>query len=128
MQGRSLVPLLQRRQVDWPDEVFIQISESQVGRAVRTRRWKYGVEAPGASGWDDPGAEVYRESYLFDLEADPFELSNLIGSEAHRGVAGVMRERLLRRLGEAGEAKPTIEEAPRRPLGQRRVSAEEERM
>jgi hypothetical protein len=33
-----------------------------------------------------------------------------------------MRERLIRRMVEAGEAAPTIEVAPSRPSGQRRVS------
>ena len=37
MQGKSLLPLVQKRTVSWPEEVFVQISESQVGRAVRTR-------------------------------------------------------------------------------------------
>ena len=36
--------------VEWPDDVFIQISEAQVGRALRTKRWKYGVDAPDKQG------------------------------------------------------------------------------
>ncbi|MEL7237442.1 MAG: sulfatase-like hydrolase/transferase, partial [Planctomycetota bacterium] len=42
VQGRSLLPLLRRETAGWPEEVFVQISESHFGRAVRTRRWKYG--------------------------------------------------------------------------------------
>ena len=44
------MPLIQRRGEDWPEESFIQISEAQVGRAVRTARWKYGVDAPFKQG------------------------------------------------------------------------------
>ena len=126
IQGRSFLPLAQKREVDWPSEMFVQISESEVGRAVRTQRWKYGVTAPGKSGWDDPASEQYIESYLYDLLADPYELNNLIEYESHNEVKQVMRERLMRRMAEAGEAVPEIEPtANSRPAGQRIVSHEE---
>ncbi len=125
MQGRSFLPLLHGEAAGWPEEVFVQISESQVGRAVRTRRWKYGVQAPDGRGGQDPGAERYVEEYLYDLDADPYELTNLIGLDSHREVARTMAERLLRRMVAAGEAPPVIEAAPARRGGQRRVSPEE---
>ena len=106
MQGRSLLPLLRGERAGWPEEVFVQISESQVGRAVRTRRWKYGVDAPGRSGRDDSGSDRYVEQYLYDLEADPYELRNLAGLRSHEAVAAAMRERLIRRMLEAGEEAP----------------------
>ena len=127
MEGRSILPLLRGERAGWPEEVFVQISESQVGRAVRTQRWKYGVSAPDRDGWQDAAADGYVEEYLYDLQADPYELTNLIGLESHREVAEVMRERLVRRMVEAGEAEPAIEPAPERPSGQRRVSREEAR-
>ncbi|HEY66401.1 MAG TPA: sulfatase-like hydrolase/transferase [Caldilineae bacterium] len=125
MQGRSILPLVRGEAIDWPREVFIQISESQVGRAIRTHRWKYGVTAPDKDGWRDPGAERYVEEYLYDLEADPYELTNLIGLESHREVATRLRERLVQRMEEAGEPAPVIEPAPTRPSGQRRILPEE---
>jgi arylsulfatase A-like enzyme len=125
MEGRSILPLLRGETEGWPEEVFIQISEAQVGRAVRTHRWKYGVTAPGKDGWRDPASEQYVEEYLYDLRADPYELTNLIGLASHREVAAVMRERLIRRMVEAGEAEPSIDPAPTRPSGQRHVSSED---
>ena len=127
MQGRSLMPLLRGGVADWPAEVFVQISEAQVGRAVRTRRWKYGVDAPGEQGRDVAGADHYEEQYLYDLQVDPYELNNLVGLESHREVAQVMKERLLRRMEEAGEARPHIKEASPRRSGQRKVRPEEAR-
>jgi arylsulfatase A-like enzyme len=120
-QGRSILPLLRREAAEWPEEVFVQISESQVGRAVRTHRWKYSVVAPDVSGWEAPGSAVYEEQFLYDLQHDPYELTNLIEQQSHRGVARVMRERLLRRMAQAGENLPTIREAETRPSGQRAV-------
>ena len=122
MQGRSMMPLLRGEGEDWPEEVFAQISEAQVGRTVRTQRWKYGVDAPHKNGDSDAGSDRYVEQYLYDLQADPYELRNLIGLQSHEPVTEVMRERLIRRMLEAGEERPTIEPAPRQRSGQRSVS------
>jgi len=125
MQGRSIMPLVRREATAWPDDVFVQISEAQVGRAVRTQRWKYGVDAPDKSGQDNAGSDRYEEQYLYDLQVDPYELTNLVGLESHQPVAEKMRQRLIARMVEAGEAAPTIEAAPGRPSSQRRVTPEE---
>jgi arylsulfatase A-like enzyme len=109
MQGRSILPLVRGENTDWPEEVFIQISESQVGRAIRTHRWKYSVFAPEKDGRTDPASERYVEQFLYDLEADPYELNNLIGRPSHLEIAAGLRERLLKRIVEAGEARPVIE-------------------
>ncbi len=127
MQGRSLMPLVRGGETDWPAEVFVQISEAQVGRAVRTHRWKYGVNAPDGQGRDAAGADHYEEQYLYDLQVDPYELNNLVGLESHREVAQVMRQRLWRRMEEAGETRPHIKEAAPLGSGQRKVRPEEAR-
>jgi arylsulfatase A-like enzyme len=127
MQGRSFLPLVQKKPVDWPDEVFVQISEAEVGRAVRTRRWKYSVADPDRDSWGDEGdkSDRYVETYLYDLLSDPYELYNLIEYDSHAEVRSVMRDRLLRRMSKAGETLPQIEPAPTHPGGQRRVFGDE---
>lgn len=127
MQGRPMTSLVRGDTEDWPTESFIQISESQVGRAVRTNRWKYGVDAPDKSGGSDPSSDRYEEQYLYDLEVDPYELTNLIGRASHTGVADVMRDRLIRRMAEAGEVAPEIIPAEVKGSGQMSISAEEAR-
>jgi len=113
MQGRSVLPLLDRRNDDWPEEVFLQISEAEVGRAIRTRRWKYSVYAPGRDGGrhGDDGGQGYVERYLYDLAADPAEQVNLVGRPQYREVADRLRERLIQRMLAAGEPQPTIRPA-----------------
>lgn len=111
MQGRSLLPLLRGEAEGWPEEVFVQISESQVGRAIRTHRWKYSVIALDKEPWFDAGSDRYTEECLYDLEADPHELRNLIGNESYLDIVSEMRERLVRRIVDAGETEPTIEPA-----------------
>ena len=125
-QGRSILPLLRDRKADWSDEVFVQISESEVGRALRTRRWKYGVVAPDADPMRQPHAERYCEAYLYDLAHDPYELDNLVGQINHRYVAEQLRERLLQRMLDVGEPPASIEPAPELARGGQREVFEEE--
>ncbi|WLQ37822.1 sulfatase-like hydrolase/transferase [Streptomyces castrisilvae] len=124
VQGRSLLPLTGGgRDPGRPDSAFVQISEDRVGRAVRTSRWKYAVQAPGADAWNDPDADHYTETELYDLAADPYELDNLAGLESHRAVADELRRELLGWLERIEGAKPTVERAPARPAGQRRAES-----
>jgi arylsulfatase A-like enzyme len=106
--GRSLIPLVEGEAEDWPEEVFVQISESQVGRAIRTERWKYCMDAPDADGWEDPDSDVYEEQCLYDLEADPHEQNNLVGDPEYRAVADELADILVRRMVAAGEEAPMI--------------------
>ena len=120
MRGSSILPLLRGQDVDWQDEVFVQISESHLGRAIRSKRWMYAVRAPGKSGRDDPGSDVYVESELYDLLADPEQLRNLAGQASHRALCDALRSRLIKRMLAAGEDAPIIEAAPAAPgSGQR---------
>lgn len=116
MEGRSLLPLAKKQPIDWPEEVFVQISESQIGRAIRTHRWKYSVRCreTGADGAPlvAPAADTYTEDCLYDLLADPWELTNLIGAPAYTAVTSELRARLLERMTAIGEKRPTIIAAP----------------
>jgi len=107
-QGNPLQKLSIEGCADWPEEAFIQISETQVGRALRTRKWKYAVRAPGRNGWLHSNAKVYREDFLYNLENDPLELRNLVKDGAYEEVRAQLRGRLIERMVEAGESAPVI--------------------
>lgn len=107
MQGRSVLSRV-NGEPQGEDDVFIQVSEDHVGRALRTRRWKYEIVAPDAHGWHDMAGERYVEAHLYDIESDPFELENLIASPAHAGQRAQLRERLTQRMVAAGEPVPVI--------------------
>ncbi len=127
MQGRSLMPwVLHRADAPSGKDIFIQISESQVGRAIRTDRWKYAVEAPGKNPLKDPDSDVYEEAFLYDLEHDPYELHDLIHSEAHAGLCRVLAEKLRKCMAEAGEIPPEIIPAKKEKIGQLMVFEGEE--
>lgn len=124
--GRSILPLLRGDTAAWSDELFFQISESEVGRGVRTRRWKYGVTALNVDPIEDAASEFYEETYLYDLKHDPYELFNLIGQSSHLSVEEVLRKRLKERMIQAGEAAPSIESAPEIPRYEQRQVLEGE--
>ncbi|MBB3128656.1 arylsulfatase A-like enzyme [Paenibacillus rhizosphaerae] len=125
MEGRSLLPTIRHKEEKGPNDVFVQISETQVARAIRTPRWKYGVTAPDKDGWNDAASDVYVEEFLYDLEADPYELTNLVGLDSYNDVAAKLRDRLLQRISEVERTRPTIVPAEGRPSGQRKVSIRE---
>ena len=108
MQGRDATALAKGEEVDWEEEVFIQISEYTVGRALRTPRWKYCVHDPHRSGWGDPVGDRYVEHHLYDLYADPWEQVNLIGRKEYDGQRVHLKERLLAHMRAAGEAEVEI--------------------
>lgn len=121
MEGRSILPLVERRPDDRLAEAFIQISESHNGRALRTGRWKYAIAAEGNHGFGD-GSATYRETELYDLECDPYELTNLIAFKAHRELAASLRARLAGWIERIEKVTPVIHETDK-PLegGQRKV-------
>lgn len=128
MDGRSLLELVHNRSTPWREELFVQISESEVGRAVRTERWKYGVVAPGADGLAEASATAYEERYLFDLFSDPYELTNLIGMTAYSGVADGLRSRLEAWLRDVEGQSASIRRAEERPSGQRSILDSDRRL
>ena len=106
-QGHSLRGLAGGMCEHWPDEVFMQISESQVGRCIRTKDWKYSVRAD-ADGWKESCADTYCEEYLYDLSADPHEKHNLVRDPAHADLRAQLAKTLVRRMVEAGESASII--------------------
>ncbi|MDO8588882.1 MAG: sulfatase-like hydrolase/transferase [Armatimonadota bacterium] len=111
MRGRHLQELVSGTAVDWPEEVFIQISENHIGRAIRTKRWKYSIWAPDGNGMSQPGSARYVEQCLYDLADDPHEKNNLVSDPARAETRAGLAQVLKRRMAEAGEATPEIRPA-----------------
>ncbi len=135
MQGRSIMPLLasprssgttRAESNSWPDHVFVQISEAETGRAIRTHRWKYAVTEIDPNDPDarpqNGSAETYTEVYLYDLFHDPYELENLVHMKSHAPVRTRMRRLLLSRIEQIEGKKPRVIEAEPVRSGQRSVA------
>jgi N-acetylglucosamine-6-sulfatase len=87
--GRSLMPLLEGKEVsDWREDFFYEYAEREFGNmpalvAVRGLRYKY-IE------YLDPAST----NELYDLQADPHEMRNVIDDRDYAAVLEEMQERL----------------------------------
>lgn len=110
MHGRSVLP--NRLTPGDVGEAFIQVSGAEIGRAIRTDRWKLGVSAPTVEGWRgghaDKSSEHYLERYLYDLARDPHERVNLAGRPEYREVFDRLRTRLRDYIRTVEGEEPTI--------------------
>lgn len=99
-------------QINAPDKkrdcVFMQISESQCGRAIRTDRFKYAVRDLSPVGYAHHSSKVYFEDYLYDLQNDPIEKHNLIKNPKYTKIRQELKYLLLDQMKNAGEEPPVI--------------------
>ena len=98
--GRAVINESEEREC-----VFIQISESHTGRAVRTKKWNYSARAIG-SGLLKASAVHYFDDYLYDLEKDPCEKNNLVKNSDYKDIICHMRKLLSGEMVKAGECEP----------------------
>lgn len=108
MIGENLLDVVQGKTDNRPNEVYAQISESRVGRTVRTADYKYAVYAPGVNGGEAASADHYADDFLYDLRKDPYELHNLIHEEEYREVKLMLREKLADWIERAEGKRPLI--------------------
>lgn len=108
MIGEDLRCLADGTASDRENIVFAQISESRVGRCVRTENYLYSVYAPGVNGGEQSNSRLYVDDFLYDLKNDPYELNNLAGDKRYTAVCEKMAGLLIREMEKAGEERPEI--------------------
>ena len=109
MIGEDLRDVADGRTAGRREEIYAQISESRVGRCIRTPEYLYAVYAPGMDGREAGRSDVYRDDFLYDLRKDPYELVNVVYEKEYRAVRDEMAERLLALMEEAGESGARIQ-------------------
>lgn len=90
------------------DCIFIQISETQCGRAIRTERFKYSVRSISPTGNLYSSSNTYFEDYLYDLKFDPNEKHNLIKDKQYSHVRQELKYLLLRQIEKTEGIRPMI--------------------
>lgn len=108
MIGENLLDVASGKDPARPDRVFAQISESRVGRCIRTPDWLYAVCAPGVEGSSAPASALYTDDFLYDLRADPDQLHNLAGDPAYNAVRDNLRAQLLDWIQQTEGMRPEI--------------------
>jgi arylsulfatase A-like enzyme len=95
MDGRSILPLLQGKDVQWRDAVFYEyyweaaFPQTPTTYGVRTDRYKF-IHYHG----------VWEPDELYDLKEDPEELHNLIDEPEHQDLIKELRSRMYNWLEE----------------------------
>ena len=108
MIGENLLDVVEKKDDNRPNEIFAQISESRVGRCIRTARYTYSVYAPGVNGGEAAAAGRYSDDFLYDMEKDPHQLNNVVADPAYLQVKAELRERLLDWIERAEGTRPAI--------------------
>ena len=82
LEGTSLMPLLDDPKRAWKKAAFTQVGQGQnLGRTVRTERWRYIEWAGGAA-------------QLYDHDNDPQELKNLASDPNHAAIVEELKQLL----------------------------------
>lgn len=98
MHGRSVVPLVEARSVDWRTDWLYEYYEFpgphsvRKHRGVRSERYKY------IHYYEEP-----EEFELYDLTTDPEERDNLYGRPEHAALTEELRQRLIALRAETGD-------------------------
>ena len=108
MIGENLLDVVEKKADNRPNEIFAQISESRVGRCIRTARYTYSVYAPGVNGGAAAASDRYADDFLYDMEQDPHQLNNVVADPAYAQVKAELRERLLDWIWRAEGTRPVI--------------------
>jgi len=99
MTGKSLRPLVEGKDVTWRDELFLENlytgRDTPFQEGVRRGKWKYIRMYDGKTGYEEPDVDFSNREpefeMLFDLEADPGEMKNLIESHADSEILASLR-------------------------------------
>ena len=108
MIGENLLDVVEKKADNRPNEIFAQISESRVGRCIRTARYTYSVYAPGVNGGEAAASDRYADDFLYDMEQDPHQLNNVVTDPAYAQAKAELRARLLDWIWQAEGARPVI--------------------
>ena len=84
---------------------YIQISETQCGRAIRTKHFTYSVSSPLPMS---KNSGVYFEDYLYDNRVDKAQKNNLIKSKEYENIRSCLKELLLEQIKKIEGKEPII--------------------
>lgn len=85
--------------------VFVQISESQCGRAIRTNDYTYSVSCAKFFSSD---SKVYFEDYLYDNSKDKAQKNNLIKSNEYKHIRKSLKTHLINQIEKIEGKRPMI--------------------
>jgi uncharacterized sulfatase len=109
MIGENLLDEVNHLNDNKADEVYAQISESRLGRCIRTNKYLYSVYAPHINGGEMASSSVYLDDYLYDMEKDPNQLNNIVEDESYLSIKEELKTRLIKWIKASENIDVTIE-------------------
>ncbi len=95
-QGESILDMIDGKIKN--NTAFMQISESQLGRAIKTDKYTYSVKKRGSFGIESASSNVYVEDILYDNDKDLHQVNNLIKDPEYAQVRSDLRDQLLSKI------------------------------
>ena len=119
MQGKSLRPLVHGKDVEWRKELFLESlytgRDTPFQEGIRRGNWKYIRMFDGKVAYKETDVDFANRKpefeMLFDLEADPKEMNNLIMSHADSKVLASLRERCATRSKDLNQRRKQFRES-----------------
>ena len=87
------------------DFCFVQISESQCGRAIRTKEYTYSVSC---AKFLSSSSKIYFEDYLYDNIKDKAQKNNLIKSKEYGHIRKALKSHLINEIEKIENKRPII--------------------
>lgn len=84
---------------------FIQISESQCGRAIRTKQYTYSVSC---AKFLSSSSKIYFEDYLYDNFEDEAQKCNLISNKEYKHIKDELKKNLISQIERIENTRPII--------------------
>ncbi len=108
MIGENLLDVVNGTDANRANEVYAQISESRVGRCIRTAEFMYSVYAPGINGGAAASSNTYADDFLYDMRVDPWQLNNVVADPSYAEIKAELRKRLLDHIEKTEGTRPVI--------------------
>lgn len=90
-------------------DIFIQISESEIARVLRTDRYKLVINAEG-DAYKFPNSTNYKVKYLFDLWNDELERKNLASDQNYAEVLKKLKNKIIKKIKKIENLDITIQD------------------
>lgn len=92
-QSQSILDMLEKEK--GREHIFMQISESQLGRAIITDKFTYSVKKPFSLGFFSAKSKVYKEELLYDNELDKAQHNNVVKKAEYKKIKKQLKNILL---------------------------------
>jgi arylsulfatase A-like enzyme len=118
MDGQSLRPLIEGRDVPWREELFLESlytgRDNPFQEGIRRGQWKYIRMYDGVLDYDEQDVDFRNREpdfeMLFDLAADPGERNNLAQSELHTEILTTLRQKCAARSRQINQRREAFQQ------------------